>query len=72
MKEELEEGSEALIDRTHGHACQGLINMMLTGRAVSHVWDNDRDVGGLSMVFVFISFYLKLVNVLLFEIPIFT
>ncbi|CAG0905115.1 unnamed protein product [Darwinula stevensoni] len=61
MMEELEEGSESLIDRTHGHACQGLINMMLTGRAVSHVWDNNRDVGGLSTVFTFVTFDLVLV-----------
>jgi hypothetical protein len=25
---------------------------MLTGRAVSHVWDHDQDIGGLSEIFI--------------------
>ena len=27
---------------------QSLINLLLTGKAVSNVWDNDKDVEGLS------------------------
>lgn len=45
---ELLDTSEPLIHRNHGYASQGLINLMLTGRAVPHVWDHDKDVGGLS------------------------
>ena len=30
---------------------QSLVNLMLTGNAVSHVWDLERDVGGLSMFY---------------------
>lgn len=37
-----------LIHEIYGHGSQALINLMLTGRAVAHVWDNDQDVGGLS------------------------
>jgi hypothetical protein len=37
-----------LIDPTYGNGSQSLINLMLTGRGVNHVWDNEQDVGGLS------------------------
>lgn len=37
-----------LIDPVHGHGSQCLINLLLTGRGVSYVWDNDQDLGGLS------------------------
>jgi len=40
--------TEPLIDGTYGYGSQSLINLMLTGRAVGHVWDHDQDVGGLS------------------------
>ena len=45
---ELSDTSEPLIHNTYGYGSQGLINFMLTGQAVAHVWDNDQDVGGLS------------------------
>lgn len=45
---ELSDTSEPLIHSTYGYGSQALINLMLTGRAVSYVWDNDQDVGGLS------------------------
>lgn len=32
----------------YGCGSQGLINLMITGQAVPHVWDHDKDVGGLS------------------------
>lgn len=41
--------SEPLIHNTYGYGSQALINLMLTGRAVAHVWDNDQDVGGLKL-----------------------
>ncbi|CAD7091558.1 unnamed protein product [Hermetia illucens] len=46
---ELSDTSEPLIHNTYGYGSQGLINLMLTGRAVPHVWDNDQDVGGLKL-----------------------
>lgn len=48
VKIELSDTSESLIHDTYGYGSQGLINLMLTGRAVAHVWDNEQDVGGLS------------------------
>ena len=47
ISNEMSEASE-LIDPVHGHGSQSLINLMLTGRAVSYVWDHEQDVGGLS------------------------
>lgn len=35
---------------TYGSGSQGLINLMLTGQAVQHVFDHDKDIGGLSML----------------------
>ena len=50
MQEEVLDSSECLIDSTYGYGSQHLINLMLTGRAVGHVWDHDQDVGGLSEI----------------------
>ncbi|XP_046388010.1 ubiquitin carboxyl-terminal hydrolase MINDY-3 homolog [Ischnura elegans] len=49
VKVEMSDGSEALIDGTYGYGSQSLINLMLTGRAVGHVWDHDQDAGGLKL-----------------------
>jgi len=49
VKNEMEDPSEPLIDGTHGHGSQSLINLVLTGNAVSNVWDNDKDVSGLKL-----------------------
>ncbi|CAB4041078.1 ubiquitin carboxyl-terminal hydrolase MINDY-3, partial [Paramuricea clavata] len=38
-----------LIDPVHGHGGQSLVNLMLTGYAVSHIWDMERDIGGLKL-----------------------
>lgn len=46
---EMSDPSESLIHDTYGCGSQALINLMLTGRAVPHVWDNDQDVGGLKL-----------------------
>jgi hypothetical protein len=47
LSNEMSEAGE-LIDPLHGHGSQSLINLMLTGRGVNYVWDNEQDVGGLS------------------------
>jgi len=49
IRNEMEDPSESLIDGLHGHGSQSLINLMLTGRAVSNVWDNDKQVTGLTL-----------------------
>ena len=41
---------ESLIDQTEGHGSQALINLLITGRASSYVWDGSKDVGGLGML----------------------
>ncbi|XP_017772432.1 PREDICTED: protein FAM188A homolog isoform X1 [Nicrophorus vespilloides] len=41
--------SEPLIDATYGYGSQSLINLMITGRAVTYVWDFEQDVGGLKL-----------------------
>ncbi|XP_032526574.1 ubiquitin carboxyl-terminal hydrolase MINDY-3 homolog [Danaus plexippus] len=46
---ELSELSDPLIHSTYGYGSQGLINLMLTGRAVAHVWDHEQVVGGLRL-----------------------
>lgn len=46
---ELAELSDPLIHAGFGHGSQGLINLMLTGRAVAHVWDHEQTVGGLRL-----------------------
>lgn len=38
---------ETLIDVAQGHGIQGLINLLITGRASPHVWDGIKNVGGL-------------------------
>lgn len=51
---EMSDPTEPMIDSTYGYGSQSLINLMLTGRAVSHVWDHDQDISGLSkMTFFF-------------------
>jgi len=50
---EMSDPMEPMIDSTYGYGSQSLINLMLTGRAVSHVWDHDQDIGGLSEIFIF-------------------
>lgn len=51
---------EPMIDSTYGYGSQSLINLMLTGRAVSHVWDHDQDISGLSEMAVLFSFKLNI------------
>ncbi|KAJ4440013.1 hypothetical protein ANN_08144, partial [Periplaneta americana] len=49
IRSEMNDPTEPLIDGTYGYGSQSLINLMLTGRAVGHVWDHDQDVGGLKL-----------------------
>ncbi|KAG7187895.1 hypothetical protein KM043_013864 [Ampulex compressa] len=49
IRSEISDPSEPMIDSTYGYGSQSLINLMLTGRAVSHVWDHDQDIGGLKL-----------------------
>ncbi|XP_068141200.1 ubiquitin carboxyl-terminal hydrolase MINDY-3 homolog [Drosophila tropicalis] len=46
---DISDTSEPLIHSTYGYGAQSLINLMLTGRSVAHVWDNEQDVGGLKL-----------------------
>lgn len=46
---ELGDTSEPIIHNVYGYGSQALINLMLTGMAVQHVWDNDQDLGGLKL-----------------------
>ncbi|KAK6165696.1 hypothetical protein SNE40_022575 [Patella caerulea] len=47
VKNEVEDQDDPLIDGVHGHGSQSLINLLLTGKAISNVFDNDKDVCGL-------------------------
>ncbi|XP_011301480.1 protein FAM188A homolog [Fopius arisanus] len=49
MKGEMSDPTEPVIDSIYGYGSQSLINLMLTGRAVSYVWDHDQDIGGLQL-----------------------
>jgi hypothetical protein len=40
--------SEPFIDDTYGYGSQSLINLMITGRSTTYVWDHEQDVDGLS------------------------
>ncbi|XP_014211789.1 ubiquitin carboxyl-terminal hydrolase MINDY-3 homolog [Copidosoma floridanum] len=49
MRLEISDLTDPLIHSTFGYGSQSLINLMLSGRAVSNVWDHDQDVGGLKL-----------------------
>ncbi|XP_010615541.1 ubiquitin carboxyl-terminal hydrolase MINDY-3 isoform X2 [Fukomys damarensis] len=50
IKNEIEDASEPLIDPVYGHGSQSLINLLLTGHAVSNVWDGDRECSGMQLL----------------------
>jgi len=43
---EVEDPSEPLIDGQFGHGSQSLLNLQISGTAVSNVFDDERDLGG--------------------------
>ncbi|CAD5117272.1 DgyrCDS6061 [Dimorphilus gyrociliatus] len=49
VKKEMEDSSEVLIDSIHGHGSQSLINLLITGSAVTNLWDGEREVCGLKL-----------------------
>ncbi|XP_078041868.1 ubiquitin carboxyl-terminal hydrolase MINDY-3 homolog isoform X2 [Augochlora pura] len=46
---EMSDPLESMIDPIYGYGSQSLINLMLTGRAVSHVWDYDQTIADLKL-----------------------
>lgn len=44
--DEVEDPSEPLIDGLFGHGSQSLLNLCISGAAVSNVFDDERDLGG--------------------------
>ncbi|MCI4391329.1 hypothetical protein PGIGA_G00132870 [Pangasianodon gigas] len=49
IKNEIEDTSEPLIDPVYGHGSQSLINLLVTGHAVSNVWNGDRECSGMKL-----------------------
>ncbi|WAQ94853.1 MINY3-like protein, partial [Mya arenaria] len=47
IRNEVEDPGEPLIHGLFGHGTQSLINLLITGKAVTNVWDNDKDISGL-------------------------
>ncbi|XP_041421814.1 ubiquitin carboxyl-terminal hydrolase MINDY-3 isoform X2 [Xenopus laevis] len=50
VKNEIEDAERPLIDPVYGHGSQSLINLLLTGHAVSNVWDGDRECSGMKLL----------------------
>lgn len=69
IKAELNDVTEPLIDNTYGYGSQSLINLMLTGSATAHVFDNFEDVGGLSESRDVVQLNLLFIDLSLFIIP---
>ncbi|CAL8361695.1 unnamed protein product [Arctogadus glacialis] len=49
IKNEIQDTMEPLIDPVHGHGSQSLVNLFVTGHAVSNVWDRDRECSGMKL-----------------------
>ncbi|XP_032814668.1 ubiquitin carboxyl-terminal hydrolase MINDY-3 [Petromyzon marinus] len=49
IKNETEDPNIPLIDPTYGHGSQSLINLLLTGQAVSNVWDGEKECSGMRL-----------------------
>lgn len=49
LHSEITDPAEPFIDCEYGYGSQSLINLMITGRAVAHVWNNDQDICGLKL-----------------------
>ncbi|XP_043829515.1 ubiquitin carboxyl-terminal hydrolase MINDY-3-like [Dromiciops gliroides] len=50
IKNEIEDSAEPLIDPVYGYGSQSLINLLLTGHAVSNVWDGDKECSGMKLL----------------------
>uniref|UniRef100_A0A0K8S6T2 Ubiquitin carboxyl-terminal hydrolase MINDY n=1 Tax=Lygus hesperus TaxID=30085 RepID=A0A0K8S6T2_LYGHE len=46
---EVTDPSEPFVDSEFGYGSQSLINLMISGRAVAHVWNYDQDICGLKL-----------------------
>uniref|UniRef100_A0A3B3XZB8 Ubiquitin carboxyl-terminal hydrolase MINDY n=1 Tax=Poecilia mexicana TaxID=48701 RepID=A0A3B3XZB8_9TELE len=49
IRNEIQDPTEPLIDPIHGHGSQSLVNLLITGHAVSNVWDGDRECSGMKL-----------------------
>ncbi|XP_037077197.1 ubiquitin carboxyl-terminal hydrolase MINDY-3-like [Pollicipes pollicipes] len=49
VQAEMGDSEEPLVHAVHGHGSQSLTNLLITGRAVAHVWDNVKSVGGIAL-----------------------
>ncbi|KAJ7985646.1 hypothetical protein DPEC_G00354220 [Dallia pectoralis] len=49
IRNEIEDTKEPLIDPVYGHGSQSLVNLLVTGHAVSNVWDGDRECSGMKL-----------------------
>ncbi|CAL1611234.1 unnamed protein product [Knipowitschia caucasica] len=49
IRNEIQDTLEPLIDPVHGHGSQSLVNLLVTGHAVSNVWDGDRECSGMQL-----------------------
>ncbi|XP_070300089.1 ubiquitin carboxyl-terminal hydrolase MINDY-3 isoform X2 [Salvelinus sp. IW2-2015] len=49
IRNEIEDTAEPLIDPVYGHGSQSLVNLLVTGHAVSNVWDGDRECSGMKL-----------------------
>ncbi|KAK7886387.1 hypothetical protein WMY93_026008 [Mugilogobius chulae] len=49
IRNEIQDTLEPLIDPVHGHGSQSLVNLLVSGHAVSNVWDGDRECSGMKL-----------------------
>uniref|UniRef100_A0A8C8DLG9 Ubiquitin carboxyl-terminal hydrolase MINDY n=1 Tax=Oryzias sinensis TaxID=183150 RepID=A0A8C8DLG9_9TELE len=49
IRNEIQDPTEPLVDPVHGHGSQSLVNLLVTGHAVSNVWDGDRECSGMKL-----------------------
>ncbi|EDO42424.1 predicted protein, partial [Nematostella vectensis] len=49
IKQEMEDSNEPLVDPHFGHGSQTLINLLITGYGVSHIWDHSKNIASLEL-----------------------
>ncbi|XP_068616499.1 ubiquitin carboxyl-terminal hydrolase MINDY-3 [Brachionichthys hirsutus] len=49
IRNEIQDTMEPLIDPVHGYGSQSLVNLLVTGHAVSNVWDGDTECSGMKL-----------------------